>query len=266
MNKIILYNTGVLLGFQKVPERMQDSYTQAIAMMVKAIGNNVIISGCVVSGGAIGNGVVVINSKIMPFVGGALKTGIAETASSQNESYHTGGPKPLYVDVYAIPDDAGEPLTNFVRLSTAKAHYAHKSNPHEVTKAQVGLGNLPNAKSDSISLDSSDNLATGKAAKEVVSHLLDNVITGSVYIGDPEPEGIDGTDNYWVITHNIGHTNYVVALSYSTGKLGAETDGETDILLRLSDRGTNTMTVHVHELDDSDIKDITLHYFILKLS
>ncbi|MCZ2442750.1 MAG: hypothetical protein LC101_03095 [Flavobacteriales bacterium] len=264
MNKIIPYNTGILLGFQKVPERMQNSYTQAIEMLVKAIGNNVIISGCIVSGSTIGNGVVVVNGKIMPFVGGALKTGIAETGSSQNESYHTGGPKPLYVDVYAMPSDAGEPLTNFVRLSTAKAHYAHKSNPHEVTKAQVALGNLPNAKSDSYSLDSSDNLATGKAVKQMVSHLLDNVITGSKYIGDPEPPSVDDTDNYWVITHNIGHTNYVVALSYSTGKNEAASDGETDILLRLSDRGTNTMTVHVHEQDDSDTKDITLHYFILK--
>jgi len=49
--------------------------------------------------------------------------------------------------------------------TTWNAHAENTSNPHSVTKAQVGLGNLPNAKSDSITLDSSDTLATSKAVK-----------------------------------------------------------------------------------------------------
>ncbi len=39
------------------------------------------------------------------------------------------------------------------------------NNPHSVTKAQVGLGNLPDAKSDAITLDDSNTLATSKAVK-----------------------------------------------------------------------------------------------------
>jgi hypothetical protein len=45
------------------------------------------------------------------------------------------------------------------------AHVGNKSNPHAVTKAQVGLGNIPNAKSDSIALNSSVTLATSAAVK-----------------------------------------------------------------------------------------------------
>jgi len=44
-------------------------------------------------------------------------------------------------------------------------HSNSKSNPHGVTKAQVGLGNLPNAKSDAVDSDSSTQLATSNAVK-----------------------------------------------------------------------------------------------------
>ncbi len=43
------------------------------------------------------------------------------------------------------------------------AHVALTNNPHNVTKTQAGLGNLPNAKSDAITLDDSNTLATSKA-------------------------------------------------------------------------------------------------------
>lgn len=44
-------------------------------------------------------------------------------------------------------------------------HIELTNNPHGVTKSQVGLGDLPNAKSDLIDLDNSDSLATSKAVK-----------------------------------------------------------------------------------------------------
>lgn len=42
-------------------------------------------------------------------------------------------------------------------------HINDKGNPHQVTKAQVGLGNLPNQKSDSRDFNESESLATSKA-------------------------------------------------------------------------------------------------------
>lgn len=42
-------------------------------------------------------------------------------------------------------------------------HANNRNNPHQVTKAQVGLGELPNAKSDNINLDNSFFLATSAA-------------------------------------------------------------------------------------------------------
>lgn len=50
--------------------------------------------------------------------------------------------------------------TNFI-----DTHSGNKNNPHEVTKDDVGLSDIPNAVSDDVSLDSSLSLATSKAAK-----------------------------------------------------------------------------------------------------
>ena len=42
-------------------------------------------------------------------------------------------------------------------------HLISTANPHSVTKSQIGLGNLPNAKSNSTNLNSSTTLATSRA-------------------------------------------------------------------------------------------------------
>jgi hypothetical protein len=55
------------------------------------------------------------------------------------------------------------------------AHSANTANPHGVTKAQVGLGNLPNAKSNSINLNSSSTLATSAAVKAENDALLAHI-------------------------------------------------------------------------------------------
>lgn len=49
--------------------------------------------------------------------------------------------------------------------SSFSAHESNTSNPHQVTKAQVGLSDVPNAVSDSVSLNSSLSLGTSKAVK-----------------------------------------------------------------------------------------------------
>lgn len=53
-------------------------------------------------------------------------------------------------------------------------HEADKTNPHNVTKAQVGLSVIPNAISDSITSSSSKQLATSKAVKTVQDNLEDH--------------------------------------------------------------------------------------------
>ena len=59
-------------------------------------------------------------------------------------------------------------------LSTLSSHIANKSNPHEVTKAQVGLGNVDNT-SD---LNKPISTAT-QAALDSINDVLDGINTSS---------------------------------------------------------------------------------------
>lgn len=111
------------------------------------------------------------------------------------------------------------------------AHAGVTDNPHKVTKSQVGLGNLPNAKSDSVSLNASDTLATSKAIKHAYDKIpawigdqrdvLHVICAGKIsssgarvdYWGKARVNGFPfeservGTGRYRII-HNWGSTSY----------------------------------------------------------
>lgn len=66
-----------------------------------------------------------------------------------------------------------------------EAHINNTNNPHGVTKTQVGLGNLPNAKSDDIDRDDSNTLATSKAVNDLRSSIQNKIAgTGQAHIGN----------------------------------------------------------------------------------
>jgi hypothetical protein len=175
-----------------------------------------------VSGATISNGTVIINGEVLPFEGGPAKDYVAVVQTTNTAPYKDGEDKPFYVTRKAVPADAGLALASMVRLATFKAHYANKSNPHEVTKTQVGLGNLPNAKSDSISLDNSDSLATSKA----------------VYDGVRSIKG--GTAS---VTHNLGMPAYRVFVTNAYQGVG---DAYTQMLrCVVFDKTNNAFSIRV---------------------
>jgi hypothetical protein len=57
-----------------------------------------------------------------------------------------------------------------------QSHLADHANPHAVTKVQIGLGNLPNALSDAINLNSSETLASSAAVYQLNNKIIDSTI------------------------------------------------------------------------------------------
>lgn len=84
------------------------------------------------------------------------------------------------------PSGAVDPTSDVVSLGNAlndliiksEQHFNDKANPHEVTKEQVGLGNLPNAKSDDINDNDTNILATTVLTHDLLelinAHIEDN--------------------------------------------------------------------------------------------
>lgn len=80
------------------------------------------------------------------------------------------------------------------------AHVTRTDNPHGVTKTQVGLGNLPNKKSDSLTEDDSESLATSKALKT----LSDETPRQIIGIWKPEIEAYKGNTELGILNSSRG--------------------------------------------------------------
>jgi len=260
MNSVILNNTGLLKGYQQVFGRMQTCYSQAMLQLTKAFGQTLILEGCVVDGGNIGDGTVVLAGEVLPFEGGLVKTGIAVVEVAVNEDYNLFGAKPFYVSRKAVPDDAGVPLSSFVRMSTVMNHLYDFNNPHQVDKVDVVLGNLPNAKSDSVALDSPDSLATSKAAWDLFNSFqpFAGSVSGSLYIGNlGVPE-----DNIYTVTHNLGHTNYKAILLVSTTEPDYPNGSDVQQSRHVLEKNANTLKVQLIEYVVVTSQQITLHWMV----
>lgn len=100
--------------------------------------------------------------------------------------------------------DPSEDISNVSRVLNdtileLKNHKEDLTNPHKVTKEQVGLGNLPNAKTDDPSVSNSNILATSKAVntvhEDLQGHKEDkknphNVTRAQVGLGNVQNYGI----------------------------------------------------------------------------
>ncbi|MFB6454430.1 hypothetical protein ACE38W_04095 [Chitinophaga sp. Hz27] len=62
-----------------------------------------------------------------------------------------------------------------------QSHLGDKGNPHAVTKAQIGLSNIPNNISDAIDLNQNDTLATSAAVFKLASKVSSNTVEENTY-------------------------------------------------------------------------------------
>lgn len=234
MNYLKLDNEGGVLIFQEVLAFMQSAYTAAISNICSMIGNNVIVEGCLVDGANIGAGTVIINGEVLPFEGGVNTGFVSIVESATAAPYKFGGNKPFYVNRKAAPSVSGIPISNLVRLESIKSHYANNENPHAVTKSQVGLGNLPNEKSDSSNSTRSDVLATSKAVYDGIRKVKGGTWSGALAAS---------TTTDVVVTHDLNLTNYTVMLTNTSPT--ANPSVTTDVFYVLAGKNDNTFTIRL---------------------
>lgn len=253
MNHLKLDNEGGLLAFQEVLAFMQSSYTNAVDDLCRVVGNNVIITGCEVVAGNITDGTLILNGEILPFVGGVNGGFIQVTETIANAPYIIGGDKPFYYERKAEPSSSGVPLSSFFRLGSLHQHYTNTNNPHQVTKAQVGLGDLPNAKSDSITLDDSNVLATAKAIY-FLNH--SKIVTGTSIVGDIE----SGGNVLQTITHNAGTTDYRGFISNASL---VDYYGITKLFYTIVEKNANNFKVRISVLG-GNFNNVKLDWMLVK--
>ena len=152
-------------------------------------------------------------------------------------------------------------LTHAIQ-SNLDTHAGDTSNPHQVTKAQIGLGNIPNAISSSTSDNSEDILATTALTHElaeiITQHTQEsenphNVTKEQLGLGDI-PNGVSDNINTdssdFLATTKLTHTLYTTLNSSKSNVGHTHTPEECGA----------APTVHTHSFSDlTDMAPVTAH-------
>lgn len=104
---------------QNVFNDLQNGILEAEGAIAALVGTLVIISGCVVTGGNVGNGIVAINGAVMPFIGGAVGTKVIVQQPTTPLTYFDGSTPASLITQYATFGDDGVQnnlWTNFTQL------------------------------------------------------------------------------------------------------------------------------------------------------
>jgi len=191
INKGFLFNEpdGFPLNQQRL-EWMQEAYSAIFDGFAAMIGDNVIMSGCIVAGNTVSDGWVVLNGALYPFKGtsAGVQASILIRETKTPLTFKNGQQKEVqfykYVE-FGIGTGAiaWNSLTRLSSLKNISEHLKDKNDPHDVTKEQVGLGNIPNAKTDDPTVSDSDILATSKMVHNTVE---DNIKYFSRDVEDTE--------------------------------------------------------------------------------
>ncbi|WP_212006507.1 hypothetical protein [Chitinophaga sp. HK235] len=190
---------GNLGGFpltQDVLAYMQSSYRDALTGLARVCGNKVIVSGMSENGTIVADGWILHDGELLPFVGGPKQNTYIIIDDNKPVTFEDGVSRTVLFNRYARFGSGGFPYSDLVRLdsmaslkdniatlnnnlSTLNANFlAHRSavNPHGMTKADVGLGNIPNAISSDPASNNPAVLATTAALAAANRFLLSGTI------------------------------------------------------------------------------------------
>ncbi|TAN18840.1 MAG: hypothetical protein EPN37_04570 [Chitinophagaceae bacterium] len=262
---------------------MQQSYRNALVGVAQLAGDAVILSGMIDNGTAVTDGWILYNGELLPFLAGNKQTyfiieDITGTDQFQDNTiriiYHTrqarfgsGTGQIAYSALVRLNTVLGM-QTNYTSLSNAltavqnslNAHIANTLNPHGVTKVQVGLGNLPNAKSDAINLNDTNTLATSAAVFALANMIL---LTGSIYLGDIPGPNDNGAASVTVNLANAVTGAYIVIGSIRSA--GTNVNNDNNVIWVVRSLTANSFVLSVRELFSST-QDIYFDYALIKVS
>jgi hypothetical protein len=159
--------------------------------------------------------------------GGTYKGGITLL---NGKTFNSGEEYTIFFEPFFDPN-AAISINDLTDLITE--HIADTTNPHEVTKDQVGLGNLPNVKSDAIDANDSNSLATSKA----VFTLAQEITNLQGFIKGKGSSGITAVNAQQhalqTITHNLNIAGpYIAIISLRGNSVNATSDDHVTAVTR----------------------------------
>lgn len=139
-------------------------------------------------------------------------------------------------------------------------HIADTGNPHATTKNQVGLGNIPNAISDSTGLNDSGTLATSKAVYDL-SQIVDNLSGLIKYQGTTSAFPVAAQSNQLVtVAHNQHLTSYIVIGTLEGNSVNHVSDNHVTFVTR--EYAADSFKISVANPSNSNA-NLTFNYILI---
>ena len=239
---------------QNVFNDLQNGILEAENALATLVGTLVIISGCVLTGGVVSNGIVAINGQIMPFIGGAVGTKVIINPATTGLTYFDGSIKNSLTTQYATFGDDGVQnnlWANFVQLPAGGIAVAVNNLISEIigTDANVAA-----------------NTASIATAQTAITALQNNwtkkLASGTKTVGDVGTPGTSGATIAINFTTPLTTTNYMVLFSIISLSETPETDGISFALV--TGKTEAGFTLYLHE-PASNIQDINIDWIAIAL-
>lgn len=122
MNKIDFTQPGGLWIYQDTLEFMQDSYSTLIAAITSALGDNVILSGCVKTQSNVSAGWLILNGELLRYEGGVYAANFMAQETDLAEQFDDGTQKGVYYVRKAVMTiSGGVPFSSFGQIKSLAA-------------------------------------------------------------------------------------------------------------------------------------------------
>lgn len=149
MNRLNFNQTGGFPLSTNILDAMQEAYS-VFNSLGSLAGDKAIVSGCVVSGNNVSDGVIYLNGEILSFKGGTLGTSIIIKEESESRIFEDGATKPVIFKRYAIfgsstPDRTYQwadfkRFDNLIENATKNADFEERLKALETKKSPIPIG------------------------------------------------------------------------------------------------------------------------------
>lgn len=264
---------------QHTLQYMQESYLNTLSALAAYVGDSVIVSGMLENSGNVADGWVIISGELMPFLGGVKQSTVVVITETGDEVFEDDNTRTVYFKKYARFGAGDITYSDLKRLSTLSgiddsvkmltsslsiisdqfAAHLLSENPHGVTKAQVGLGNLPNVKSDDTNLNDSNVLATARAVNDL--RLATESENRILYVAS-YPIGDISTDKLVTVTHSQNIVVPYMPVCTLRGK-SADWDDDNDVMFVVRNVSANSFQVAIREVSNN-VQNLELDYMLVR--
>lgn len=282
-NKLIVGSSGFPMT-NKTLRFLQDGFREPLGALAKLAGEKTIVSGVAIADTAVGDGYIVFEGEIIPFLGGVLGNNVAIIEMIESVSYNTDADndsvldnRPAYRTRWATCDDTGIAVFAFSELKRLKTmaalsdfelpnglvvdpNYVHTDNNFSNT-----LINKLNEIEAAAEKNVQANFATTEPTDD--SFIKNNPILrkGSTQIGNISPIDMLKTINFG---SSVGATSYMVICSFVSQQINNSTsagwDRDNDFSYVICNKTATSFGIGLRNLSDN-VLNLRVDYILIAL-